>query len=419
MIVAHPDDETLWGGGALDDCPPWTWHIICCTEPRDTSRVEKFSEALSVLAATGQILPIEDSTEQMKDSDLSAISQATESFARNNKVVEILTHGRRGEYGHPRHVELSKFVRENLAHLAPVYEFHLGERRERKYSWRRNKALEIYFGVVEPGTDSFRFLRYNFIFDRTLKAAIRLVKSCFALMLSSKSDFRQIQRSDLMHIETSEFVTFKNSASIRDQTKEDFIVQGAQLKSSPGEVFSRNPKLFMKYQDRRFLILDFLPSCNGKTLSVGCHSYNEWDFLASGNPSGYMTVDICPDYEQFGSPFWHRTIDFLDIDAGIEVDNIILFGVLGIPTDKTRDKDDYTLFDRFEDVILKADQMLRIGGRLLLGPDLKLGSSRSFHFEANRWMDIILKNAIIKRSFVVNYRLVTPTNLILVMTKFC
>src|ERR1051325_7321430 len=56
MVVAHPDDESLWGAGIVLRYKK-NWTVICCTVPyHDPIRAEKFRNACGVLGAAGVLL---------------------------------------------------------------------------------------------------------------------------------------------------------------------------------------------------------------------------------------------------------------------------------------------------------------------------------------------------------------------------
>ncbi|WP_222539359.1 PIG-L family deacetylase [Pedobacter polysacchareus] len=42
VIVAHPDDETLWAVGTLLDQPEWELLILCLCRKYDPDRVAEF-----------------------------------------------------------------------------------------------------------------------------------------------------------------------------------------------------------------------------------------------------------------------------------------------------------------------------------------------------------------------------------------
>ncbi|KPK81130.1 MAG: hypothetical protein AMS27_15700 [Bacteroides sp. SM23_62_1] len=53
VIVAHPDDETLWAGGTVLAHPLWDWYIITLCRKSDPDRAPKFYRVLEILGAEG------------------------------------------------------------------------------------------------------------------------------------------------------------------------------------------------------------------------------------------------------------------------------------------------------------------------------------------------------------------------------
>ena len=64
LIVAHPDDETLWAGGTILSHPSWQWFIICLCRGNDKERAPKFHKALKILKAEGIMAALDDGPEQ-------------------------------------------------------------------------------------------------------------------------------------------------------------------------------------------------------------------------------------------------------------------------------------------------------------------------------------------------------------------
>jgi len=103
LVVAHPDDESLFFGGLLI-AHPGDWTVICCSIPRaDPVRAWKFFDACAVLGAQGRLIPM---PEPEKD----------QSFAGNLAWLDlsaydmIVTHNACGEYGHPHHVAVNRHI---------------------------------------------------------------------------------------------------------------------------------------------------------------------------------------------------------------------------------------------------------------------------------------------------------------------
>lgn len=110
MVVAHPDDEILWGGGLLLNCPDWNWRIASICRGGDSERALRFRRVLSELDADGDIADLDDGSEQ----------RPLESRELDGAVVDLLgprcwdlvvTHGPAGEYTrHRRHEEVCDSV---------------------------------------------------------------------------------------------------------------------------------------------------------------------------------------------------------------------------------------------------------------------------------------------------------------------
>lgn len=102
VIVAHPDDETLWAGGLLIR-NPGDWTIICCTIPRaDPIRAVKFHEACKILGAEGQVFPQQEPPANEPITWLDEIDLSP--------FDHIVTHNAAGEYGHCQHKSVNRHV---------------------------------------------------------------------------------------------------------------------------------------------------------------------------------------------------------------------------------------------------------------------------------------------------------------------
>src|SRR4030042_2372337 len=64
VIVAHPDDETLWAGGFILTNPEVKWTVVTICRKSDTDRAPKFFKALEELGAAGYMGDLDDGPEQ-------------------------------------------------------------------------------------------------------------------------------------------------------------------------------------------------------------------------------------------------------------------------------------------------------------------------------------------------------------------
>jgi LmbE family N-acetylglucosaminyl deacetylase len=110
VIVAHPDDETLWAGGLILSCPEYAWFIISLSRKSDPDRSQKFLHILDYYHASGGMADLEDGPEQTS-LPINSIENEILRLLPGRSFDLILTHGPTGEYTrHRRHEEVSRAV---------------------------------------------------------------------------------------------------------------------------------------------------------------------------------------------------------------------------------------------------------------------------------------------------------------------
>jgi LmbE family N-acetylglucosaminyl deacetylase len=107
VIVAHPDDETLWAGGLLLSHPEWSTFILTLCRGEDPDRAPKFRKALESLGSVGAMANLDDGPEQYPLST-ERVQNAILSLLPELDYDILLTHAPQGEYTwHRRHGEVS------------------------------------------------------------------------------------------------------------------------------------------------------------------------------------------------------------------------------------------------------------------------------------------------------------------------
>ena len=110
LIVAHPDDETLWAGGTMLNEPSWKCFVVCLCRKSDPDRAPKFFKALAILGADGIMGDLDDGPEQTPLSG-NEVKQAILRLISDVHFDLIITHNPNGEYTrHLRHEEVSEAV---------------------------------------------------------------------------------------------------------------------------------------------------------------------------------------------------------------------------------------------------------------------------------------------------------------------
>ncbi len=110
VIVAHPDDETLWAGGLILSHPDYNWYIASLCRKSDPDRSPKFIHALQTFAARGAIGDLDDGPRQipLPDED---VQRTLLELLPDIPYDLVVTHSPNGEYTrHRRHEEVSRAV---------------------------------------------------------------------------------------------------------------------------------------------------------------------------------------------------------------------------------------------------------------------------------------------------------------------
>ena len=111
VVVAHPDDETLWVGGLLLNHPEWSPFVVTLCRASDPDRAPKFARALQHLQARGAMGDLDDGPAQQP---LAArqVRAAILDLLPEHDFDLLVTHAPGGEYTwHRRHGEVGRALR--------------------------------------------------------------------------------------------------------------------------------------------------------------------------------------------------------------------------------------------------------------------------------------------------------------------
>ena len=108
IIVAHPDDETLWTGGIIISNPHWRYFIVCLCCADDKDRAQRFYNALKVLRLEGIMGNLDDTHEPLSGK---VVENQILKLLPSQPYDLIITHNPAGEYTrHLRHEETGAAV---------------------------------------------------------------------------------------------------------------------------------------------------------------------------------------------------------------------------------------------------------------------------------------------------------------------
>lgn len=120
LVVAHPDDETIFFGGLIQTYRRRPWKIICVTDGNADGEGPKrhldFLNACKKLgAAQAEMWEFPD----LYDTRVN-VDKLIERLKREN-AAEVFTHGILGEYGHPHHQDVCLAVHRAFADKHTVW----------------------------------------------------------------------------------------------------------------------------------------------------------------------------------------------------------------------------------------------------------------------------------------------------------
>ncbi len=110
VIVAHPDDETLWAGGTILSHPEWDCYIVTLCRASDRDRAPRFFRCLQELGAVGKMADLDDGPQQ-RPLEARDVQTTVLDLLPTRRFDLVLCHNPTGEYTrHLRHEEVSRAV---------------------------------------------------------------------------------------------------------------------------------------------------------------------------------------------------------------------------------------------------------------------------------------------------------------------
>jgi hypothetical protein len=128
LVVAHPDDETIFCGGTMLYFPKWKWQVVYMTKGNGNAPNEEFEKAMLAFKKNGVDITSYKSLGQEKLKKGASEEEKTTLESKWKEALDkqgfspdiIFTHNEKGEYGHEDHKLLNKVVRE---YSSNVWEF--------------------------------------------------------------------------------------------------------------------------------------------------------------------------------------------------------------------------------------------------------------------------------------------------------
>jgi LmbE family N-acetylglucosaminyl deacetylase len=121
LVVAHPDDETIFFGALLLNYRKLPWHVVCVTDANadGMGKLRKLE-----FARACRLLKIKE-TSWLNFPDVFSKRLDTDALVEKLKSLpsptEVFTHGIIGEYGHPHHQDVSFAVHQAFGKTHKVW----------------------------------------------------------------------------------------------------------------------------------------------------------------------------------------------------------------------------------------------------------------------------------------------------------
>jgi len=130
-IVAHPDDEIIFMGGAIMKNPQIDWMVFSLCRASDKDREPKFWRVCKRNRVKGIIADLEDEDKMSVKQSLPIIEKLIKDNLKSKRYDYIFTHGANGEYGHKRHVGVHQSVKKLIKNkfLKPEAVFYFNYKR--------------------------------------------------------------------------------------------------------------------------------------------------------------------------------------------------------------------------------------------------------------------------------------------------
>ncbi|OCT16400.1 hypothetical protein A8709_02940 [Paenibacillus pectinilyticus] len=156
MIVAHPDDEMIFGGAQLIQEKGWL--VICVTNGNNKLRRKEFQKVMKKVQAEFEMWEYEDKWDGDFD-QLRLKADIAEVLARK-PIAKVVTHNLKGEYGHTQHIAISKIVHELVDRN--IYVFETSKKKlDKKILTKKELLLECY--ESQDIEDLERYICYEII----------------------------------------------------------------------------------------------------------------------------------------------------------------------------------------------------------------------------------------------------------------
>lgn len=144
LVVAHPDDEVLWGGLNLLLQPGW--FVVCASHVNDPVRSREFYKTMSLANVTRYIMYdvpdkyTDDPAKADKAFQGTSFEKGLSELSKHTWKL-VLTHNQHGEYGHEHHKTVHRMVKKYFPYAVG---FGIGNKLSASTTEHKRNLLQYY-----------------------------------------------------------------------------------------------------------------------------------------------------------------------------------------------------------------------------------------------------------------------------------
>ena len=117
MVIAHPDDEAIFGGYLLEQ--PDDWVVLCVTNGYKPHRSSEFYKSMEIAGAQGVIWEFLDKLGVPLDAQ---VSEMLKDFIEAGDYDRFVTHGEDGETDHIHHKQIHAWMKKIVGNKLETFD---------------------------------------------------------------------------------------------------------------------------------------------------------------------------------------------------------------------------------------------------------------------------------------------------------
>ena len=201
LVVAHPDDESIFFSGLLMNERTLPWKVVCVTDGNadlaGSKRTDQFKKACQLLKVKAEQWDFPDRFEARLDTE-----KLTQNLRNLETPAVVYTHEILGEYGHPHHQDVSYAVHRAFSKKAPVWSVAYNTYPQKSFKFTKhqyNIKTQILTKIYQ--SETLRFLNFLPLTSKEgyLKTTFTEVEHIYSYF-TSKAALKKTKLKNFLHL---------------------------------------------------------------------------------------------------------------------------------------------------------------------------------------------------------------------------